>query len=384
MKLHEYQSKALLAQHGVPIPASAGVVMDAAGARAAAAKLGGKVVLKAQVHTGGRGKAGGIRVAQDAEHAAQLAAEMIGMVLRTHQAPEGVRVERLLAEEPVDIAQEYYASVVPDRSSQRSVLILSAMGGMDIEAVAEEHPEAIARAQVDPAIGLRDYQLRQLCHEAAMPLAQRADLMRTLRALYETYASSDATMVEVNPLAVTSDGRLLATDAKISIDDNALYRHPELAEWTDASEEDPIEAEAHRKGIQYVRLGGHIGVLGNGAGLVMATLDAVARAGGKPANFLDIGGGARSEVVRESLALVLSDTNVRGVLFNIYGGITRGDEVARGILEATRSMDIRVPIVVRLAGTNAAEGAALLRGTSITPALTMADAAAEIVRRTAA
>jgi succinyl-CoA synthetase beta subunit len=379
LKIHEYQAKELLARFGVVVPGSGGVAATPQEARAAVEKLGGRGVLKAQVHVGGRGKAGGIRVAGSPEEAETLAGQMLGMLLKTHQAPQGVRVEKLLVEEPIRISREFYIGVVPDRAAQRNVLIVSAMGGMDIEAVAEEHPEAIARMPVDPAMGLRDFQLRQVCYEARLPAEVIGAAAQFLRRLYTAYLDSDASLAEINPLALTEDGRLLAADAKIVIDDNALFRHPEFEAYKEESEEDPIEAEAHRRGIQYVRLGGNIGIIGNGAGLVMGTLDEVARAGGKPANFLDIGGGAKAELVRNSLEIVLMDPNVRGVLFNIFGGITRGDEVAKGIIEAIQTMDIEVPIVVRLAGTRAAEGAALLRQTDLIPAETMQEAAEKIV-----
>lgn len=379
MKIHEHQAKELLAKHGVVVPGSGGVVTTPAEARAAVERLGGRGVLKAQVHVGGRGKGGGIRIANSPEEAETLAGQMLGMLLKTHQAPQGVRVKKLLIEEPIQIAKEFYIGVVPDRASQRSVLIVSAMGGMDIEAVAEEHPEAIARVAIDPVMGLRDFQLRQVCFEAKLPAALLNQAVLFLRQLYTAYYDADASLAEINPLALTEDGRLLAADAKIQIDDNALFRHPDLAAYQEESEEDPIEAEAHRRGIQYVRLGGHIGVIGNGAGLVMGTLDEVARAGGRPANFLDIGGGAKAEVVRSALEIVLMDPNVKGVLFNIFGGITRGDEVAKGIIAATETMEIGVPMVVRLAGTRAAEGAALLQQTRLIPAETMQEAAARIV-----
>ena len=383
MKIHEYQAKDLLSKYGVEIPRNAGVATTPQETRAAVESLGGRGVLKAQVHVGGRGKAGGIKIANSPEEAEQLAGKMLGMPLKTHQAPKGVIVEKLLIEEPISIAKEFYIGVVPDRTFQRNILIVSAMGGMDIEAVAEEHPEAIAKAQVDPAMGLRDYLLKQVCYDAKLPNEVIDKAIPFLRRLYTAYVESDGSLAEINPLAVTEDGRLLAADAKVQIDDNALFRHPEFAAFKEESEEDEIEAEAHRRGINYVRLGGDIGIIGNGAGLVMGTMDEVARAGGKPADFLDIGGGAKAELVRNSLEIVLSDPNVKGVLFNIFGGITRGDEVAKGIIEATQTMDIKVPMVVRLAGTRAAEGAALLKETNLIPAETMQEAAKKIVKLSA-
>jgi succinyl-CoA synthetase beta subunit len=382
LKIHEYQAKELLSRFGVVVPKNGGVASTPQEARAAVDKLGGRGVLKAQVHVGGRGKAGGIKIANSPEEAESMASQMLGMLLKTHQAPEGVTVEKLLIEEPIQIEKEFYIGVVPDRTSQRNILIVSAMGGMDIEAVAEDHPDAIAKMPIDPAMGLRDFQLRQVCYDAKLPQEVIGQATTFLRQLYTAYNESDASLAEINPLAVTADGRLLAADAKFQIDDNALYRHPEFEAYKEESEEDEIEAEAHRRGIQYVRLGGEIGIIGNGAGLVMGTLDEVSRAGGRPANFLDIGGGAKAELVRNSLDIVLMDPNVKGVLFNIFGGITRGDEVAKGIIEATNTMDIKVPLVVRLAGTRAAEGAEILKTTNLIPAQTMQEAAAKIVALT--
>ena len=379
MKIHEYQAKELLARFGVVVPGNGGVASTPGEARAAVEKLGGRGVLKAQVHVGGRGKAGGIKIANSPAEAESLASQMLGMLLKTHQAPQGVKVEKLLIEEPIQIEKEFYIGIVPDRNSQRNILIVSAMGGMDIEAVAEEHPDALAKLAIDPLLGLKDYQIRQACYEAKLPVEVIGEATKFIRQLYAAYIATDASLAEINPLVVTADNRLLAADAKIQIDDNALFRHPEFEAYKEGSEEDEIEAEAHRRGIQYVRLGGNIGVIGNGAGLVMGTLDEVSRAGGKPANFLDIGGGAKAEVVRNSLEIVLMDPNVKGVLFNIFGGITRGDEVAKGIIEATKTMDIRVPLVVRLAGTRAKEGTDLLRTTNLVPASTMQEAAAKIV-----
>ncbi|MBM3494669.1 MAG: succinate--CoA ligase subunit beta, partial [Armatimonadetes bacterium] len=305
MKLHEYQAKELLARWGVPVPRNGGAVADSCHAFEAALNLGGKAVLKAQVHTGGRGKAGGIKLAATPEEAETLAASMLGMLLTTHQAPQGIRVDRLLVEEPIAVENELYVGFVPDRAAQRHALILSPMGGMDIEAVAEEHPEAVAREHVDPAMGLRPYQVRRACYRSGVARDLVSPLVPVILSLCDVYTASDADLLEVNPLAVVRGGGLVAADAKISIDDNALYRHPEFAALRSDAAEDPIEAEAHRRGIQFVRLDGAVGVMGNGAGLVMATLDEVARAGGRAANFLDVGGGARADAVRSSLELIL-------------------------------------------------------------------------------
>lgn len=379
MKIHEYQAKELLAKYGVAIPKNAGVATTPAEVRAAVEALGGKGVIKAQVHSGGRGKAGGIKVANSPEEAEQIAGAMLGMLLKTHQAPEGIVVEKVLIEEPIRIAKEYYLGIVPDRDSQRDVLIVSAKGGMDIEAVAEEDPDAIARLPIDPLEGLRDYQLRQVCYEAGLDPTVINKAVVFLRQLYHAYVGSDGSLAEINPLAVTEDGRVLAADAKFQIDDSALFRHPEFLAYAEESEDDEIEARAHALDIAYVRLGGDVGIICNGAGLTMTTMDEVKAAGGNPADFLDVGGGAQAERVRNCLGIVLSDPNVKGVLINIFGGITRCDEVAKGVIAATESMEISVPIVVRLAGTRAEEGAAILAQSSLIPAGTMQEAASKIV-----
>jgi succinyl-CoA synthetase beta subunit len=379
MKIHEYQAKEVLARYGVAIPKNAGVASTPDEVKAKVAELGGRGVIKAQVHTGGRGKAGGIKVANTPEEARTIAQAMLGMLLKTHQNPDGLTVEKVLIEEPVNIVKEYYLGIVPDRDTQRDVIIVSAKGGMDIEAVAEEDPDAIARLPIDPLEGLRDYQLRQVCYEAKLDPTVINKAVVFLRQLYNAYVGSDGSLAEINPLAVTDDGRVLAADAKFQIDDSALFRHPEFAGYAEESEEDPIEAEAHKLDIAYVRLGGDVGIICNGAGLTMTTMDEVKRAGGNPADFLDVGGGAQAERVRACLGIVLSDPNVKGVLINIFGGITRCDEVAKGVIAATESMNIKVPIVVRLAGTRAEEGAAILAQSNLIPAGTMQEAAAKIV-----
>jgi len=379
VKIHEFQAKQLLARYGVAIPGNAGIARTPAEVRAAVEALGGRGVVKAQVHSGGRGKAGGIKVANSPEQAEQIAGEILGMLLKTHQVPDGLVVEAVLVEEPINIVKEYYLGIVPDRDSQRDVIIVSAKGGMDIEAVAEEDPDAIARLPIDPIEGLRDYKLRQVCYDAKLDNAVINKAVVFLRQLYNAYVASDGSLAEINPLAVTDDGRVLAADAKFQIDDSALFRHPEFAEFAESDEEDEIEARAHAMDIAYVRLGGDIGIICNGAGLTMTTMDEVKRAGGNPADFLDVGGGAQADRVRECLGIVLSDPNVKGVLINIFGGITRCDEVAKGVISATESMNITVPIVVRLAGTRAEEGAAILSQSNLIPAGTMQEAAATIV-----
>ncbi len=381
MKIHEYQAKEVLARYGVSVPRG-NVAETPKEARAIAENLGGRVVVKAQVHAGGRGKAGGIRLADTPQQAEEHARALIGSKLYTPQAPQGVPVSKVLIEEAISIAQEYYLGITLDRARQRDVVMVSAMGGMDIEQVADEHPEAIIKVWVDPWQGLMPYQARQALYDAGIAREAVPTAARFLTALYRAYTASDSSLAEINPFVLTPDGQCLAADAKMNIDDNALFRHPEFGEYREESVEDPIEAEAHRRGIQYVRLGGDIGIIGNGAGLVMSTLDEVSRAGGRPANFLDIGGGAKAELVRNALELVLMDPNVKGVLFNVFGGITRGDEVAKGILEGISALEVKVPLVIRLAGTRAEEGLALLQGTGLIPAVTMQEAARKIVEVT--
>ena len=375
MKIHEYQAKQILAKFGVPVPAGE-VCTTAEEVERFASSLARPVVVKAQVHVGGRGKAGGIKVAKDASEAQQIAADMLGSKLK------GLTVEKVLVEEALDIRREYYLGITIDRAAQKNVFMISSVGGVDIEQVADETPEKISKLHVDPATGLLDFQIRQACFAAILDPAVIASTLRFARALYDAYIAIDGSLAEINPLVLTGDGSVIAADAKINIDDNALFRHPELSEWEEESEEDEIEAEAHRRHIQYVRLDGDIGIIGNGAGLVMTTIDEVNQAGGRAANFLDIGGGARAELVRNALEIVLMDPHVKGILFNVFGGITRCDEVARGIIEATSTMDIKVPVVIRLAGTMAAEGKALLHGASLIAADTMQEAAKKIVELT--
>ncbi len=379
MKIHEYQAKQLLKQYGVPVPQGQ-VASNSDEVREVAQMLGKRVVIKGQVHSGGRGKAGAVKLAKDANEAEAIGKDLIGKTLFFAQAGADLKVSRVLVEEAVDIDKEIYLAVTQDRVRQRDVLIVSTQGGMDIEEVAHNNPADIARLTIDPLLGLPDYACRQVLFDAKFDKALIAKTVPFLKALYAAYIGTDATLAEINPLVVTKDGTLIAGDAKWDIDDNALFRHPEFKAFLDEGEMDPIEAEAHRRGIQYVRLeGGDIGIIGNGAGLVMTTMDEVKRAGGQPADFLDIGGGAKAEAVTSSLEIILSDPNVKGVLFNIFGGITRGDEVAKGIIEGVKTLDVKVPIVIRLAGTRAAEGAELLKTTNLVPAETMQEAAAKIV-----
>lgn len=378
MKLHEYQSKDLLSKFGVPVPK--GDVADT-GPQAGkiASELGGKVVVKAQVLMGGRGKAGGVKLFESAREAEAFAGELIGKKLVSIQNPAGMVVERVLVAEIVDIAKEFYVAVLLDREAQKHLIMVSAKGGMDIEEVAHSDPGAIAKLRLDPAYGLWDFELRKLVAEAGIPPEARSQMVGLIKKLTKAYLDSDAEMVEINPCALDAAGNVIAADAKVSIDDNALFRHAEYKETADDSAEDPLEAEASRRGIAYVRLGGDVGIIGNGAGLVMCSMDEVKAAGGSPANFLDVGGGAQAERVKSCVELILMDPNVKGLLINIFGGITRCDEVAKGILSALDELDVAIPVVARIEGTAAEEGRKLLEGTRIQPASTMQAAASKVV-----
>lgn len=354
MKLHEYQAKGAFADAGVPTPSSklASSVEEAVNA---AEEIGYPVAIKAQVHVGGRGKAGGIKLAEDADEAQEAADEIIGMDLK------GLPVDQVLVEEAVDFTDELYVGVTMDRGEGKPVVMVSSRGGVDIEEVAEESPEAIAREHVDPAFGLHSYQARRAVFDAGIDQGIATDVASVVSTLYDLWEDSDATEAEINPLMVTSDDEVIAADAVMNIDDDALFRHPDLAEMEEEAAEDDLERKANEYDFDYVRLDGNVGIIGNGAGLVMTTLDLVDYYGGTPANFLDIGGGAKAERVTNALDMVFSDENVDAVVFNIFGGITRGDEVATGINEALSEFDeIPKPVVVRLAGTNAEEGREIL------------------------
>ena len=378
MKLHEYQSKELLSRYGVPVP-QGDVTSDPSEARAIAERLGGNVVVKAQVLMGGRGKAGGVKLFTDAEAAGDFAKELIGKTLKSIQNPDGMVVEKILVAETVDIAEEYYLAVLLDRNVQRNIVMLSKEGGMEIEQVAEEKPEAIVKLAIDPAYGLSDYEIRKALADANIPPKIRNGFVGIIKSLVKAYVENDADLLEINPLALTPEGKLIAADAKVSIDENALFRHKGYGETSVDAAEDPLEAEAARRGLTYVRLGGEIGIMGNGAGLVMQSLDEVNAAGGKPANFLDVGGGAQAEKVKSCVELILMDPNVKGLLINIFGGITRVDEVAKGILAAFAEMDVKIPVVARVEGTAVEEGRKILEGSQIIPAATVQEAAAKIV-----
>jgi succinyl-CoA synthetase beta subunit len=353
MDLLEYQGKQLFAKHGVPVP-DGRPATSVAEAVEAADELGYPVVIKAQVQIGGRGKAGGIKLANDRAEAEEHAKAILGMDIR------GFTVQELYVEKASEIDEEYYAAIVFDRSAKKPMAMLSRMGGMDVEEVAETDPEAMRMLHVDPLLGIQDFHGRRLAFESGIA----ADVIRPVGAmlakLYDVFVREDATLVEVNPLLVTKSREVVALDAKVTVDDNALFRHPDVAEMRDLSAEDPQERMAKERGLTYVKLDGNVGILGNGAGLVMSTLDVVAQAGGKPANFLDAGGGSKAEAITSAVEVILSDDKVNAVLFNIFGGITRCDEVARGLIEAFEQIKPDVPFVVRLDGTNDKEGRALL------------------------
>jgi succinyl-CoA synthetase beta subunit len=357
MKIHEYQAKTVLAEFGVPVPRGR-VARTPQEARQIAEELGGKVVVKAQIHAGGRGKGGGVKLANSPEEAERVAGEIIGMQLVTHQTgPEGQKVKSVLVEEQMQIERELYLSVILDTALGQPVIIASAAGGMEIEQVAAETPDKIIRVAVDPATGFQPHHGR----EVAFALGLTGDLMRPALAvvggLVKAYLAKDASLAEINPLVVTADGRVLALDAKMTIDDNALYRHPEIVELRDKDEEDPLEVQAQEMGISnYVKLDGNIGCVVNGAGLAMSTMDVIKYAGGEPANFLDIGTVNDSGRVVNSFKVILADPRVKAILINIFGGMARTDVIADGVVEAMRTMNLTVPVVVRLAGTNVEEG----------------------------
>ena len=353
MDLLEYQGKELFAGHGVPVP-KGGHATSVEEAVAVAEGLGYPCVIKAQVRIGGRGKAGGIKVAKDVDEARAHADAILGMDIK------GFTVEEVWVEEASEIAAEHYASIILDRGAKKLLAMVTRMGGMDVEVVAESDPDALVRRHLDPRTGMTAEIGRELAGEAGIDEDVRDQVAQMLVKLHEVATSDDATLIEVNPLIVTADRRVVALDSKVTIDGNALFRHPGLAELDDAGTEDPQERMAKEKGITYVKLDGDIGILGNGAGLCMSTLDVVAQAGGAPANFLDAGGGSKAEAITSAVEVILANPNVKAVLFNIFGGITRGDEIAKGIIEASERMDIDLPLVVRLDGTNSEEGRALL------------------------
>jgi succinyl-CoA synthetase beta subunit len=382
MKIHEYQAKALLAKYNVPVPRGE-VAFSAEEAERAAEKIGGSVVVKAQIHAGGRGKGGGVKVAADAAEAKQIAAKMLGMTLVTHQTgPEGRVVQRLLVEETLPIERELYLGIVLDRVQGKPVFMASAAGGIEIEEVAAKTPELILKETLDPGLGLAAFQARKLAFGMGIPAASVNGAAAAMTALAKAYLNTDASLAEINPFILTRDGKVYALDAKINFDDNALFRHKELAELRDINEEEALEVEASKFGLNYIKLDGTVGCMVNGAGLAMATMDIIKYAGGSPANFLDVGGGANAEQVKNAFRILLSDKNVKAVLINIFGGILRCDTLANGVVAAARDLQIRVPVVVRMEGTNVERGRQILldSGLNFTVGQDMRDAAEKVVK----
>ena len=382
MKIHEYQAKELLKKFNVPVPR--GIVAHTSEEAFQAAKelAVQPVVVKAQIHAGGRGKGGGVKLARTAEEARELAGKMLGMKLVTHQTgPEGREVRVLLVEEGLPIDKEFYLGIVLDRASGRPVFMASAAGGMDIEEVAAKTPEQIFKETIDPAVGFRPFQARKLAFALGLPGELISQAAKFMQSLYTAYESMDASLVEINPFLLTKDKQLIALDAKINFDDNALFRHPDFKELRDLNEEDPLEIEASKFDLNYIKLDGNIACMVNGAGLAMATMDIIKLAGGEPANFLDVGGGASQERVEAAFRILLADQAVRAVLINIFGGIVRCDMVARGVVGAANNLGISVPVVVRLEGTNVEEGQRVIResGLNFTVAKGMKDAAEKVV-----
>ncbi|MCO5333032.1 MAG: ADP-forming succinate--CoA ligase subunit beta [Pyrinomonadaceae bacterium] len=382
MKIHEYQGKAILKEYGVPTPRGI-VARSPEEAEAAAKELGTDiVVVKAQIHAGGRGKGGGVKLAKSPAEAKEIASQMLGMMLVTHQTgPEGREVRTLLIEEGLPIDKEFYLGITLDRVTDRNVFMASSAGGMDIEKVAEETPELILKETIDPAVGLQAFQARKLAFGLGIPNELVNQAVKFMLSLYKAYESTDASLVEINPFLLTKDGRLIALDAKLNFDDNAMFRHKDYAELRDLNEEEPLEIEASKFDLNYIKLDGNIGCMVNGAGLAMATMDIIKLAGGEPANFLDVGGGASQERVEQAFKILLADKNVKAVLINIFGGIVRCDMVANGVVAAAKNLGVSIPIVARLEGTNVEEGRRVLSESNIgiIPATTMNDAAAKVV-----
>ena len=383
MKIHEYQAKAILAKHGVAVPRGE-VAVTPQEAVDIAKRLGGPVaVVKAQIHAGGRGKGGGVKVSKGLEAVEANAKAILGMQLVTHQTgPAGQKVLRVLVEEGLAIARELYLGILVDRSTKKVVVMASAEGGMDIEEVAAKTPERIHKAFVEPSVGLQSFQAQQLAFAVGLTGDSVKKATKLMLALYQAFMSTDASLLEINPLIVTESGDLLALDAKMTLDDNALYRHADFRDLRDLSEEDPLEVEASKFALNYIRLEGNIGCMVNGAGLAMATMDIIKLSGGQPANFLDVGGGANAEQIKNAFKILMSDTNVKAVLINIFGGILRCDVLAAGVIAAVKDLGVPVPIVIRMKGTNVEEGKRMLAesGLNFTTADTMGDAATSVVR----
>jgi succinyl-CoA synthetase beta subunit len=381
VKIHEYQAKQILSQYSVAIPRGE-AAETAAKAREIAAKLGGPVVLKAQIHAGGRGKGGGIKVAKSPEEVQDLAEKMIGMTLVTHQTgPQGKRVKRLLVEEALGVAKELYLGIVIDRARECPVVMASTEGGMEIEKVAAEHPELIFKEWIDPAAGLAGFQARKLAFKLGLSGETFKQAIKFLLSLYKAFQSSDASLAEINPLVVTTQGNVLALDAKMNFDDNAVPRHPDIQALRDLDEEEPLEVEASKYSLNYIKLDGNVGCMVNGAGLAMATMDIIKYSGGMPANFLDVGGGVTEEAVTNAFKILVADKDVKAALVNIFGGIVRCDMIASGIVKAAKELGTKIPIVVRLEGTNVELGKQILKesGLAFTPAASMKEAAEKVV-----
>ncbi len=385
MKIHEYQAKGILAKYGVAVPRG-----EMATTREEAQDIAKRlmdngsqvVVVKAQIHAGGRGKGGGVKIAKSVEEAGELASKMLGMTLITHQTgPEGRVVRRLLIEEGLPIERELYLSMLLDRAEAKLLIMASQAGGMEIEQVAAEHPEAILKEHIEPATGLVAFQARKIAFGLGLKPEMVNQAVAFMNGLYKAYLDTDASLVEINPLITTKDNRLIALDAKVNFDDNALFRHKDIRELRDITEEDPLEVEASKYGLNYIKLDGNVGCMVNGAGLAMSTMDIIKYAGGMPANFLDVGGGANEEQVTHAFEILLSDKNVRAVLINIFGGILRVDTLANGVVQAARKTNIQLPIVLRLEGTNVEQGRQILKqsGLNFTVAETMKDAAEKVV-----
>lgn len=366
MKIHEYQAKEILRKYNVPVPQGI-PAFSPKQAVAAAKKIGGKLwVIKAQIHAGGRGKGGGVKIAKSIEEVETISKQLLGMTLITHQTgPEGRVVKRLLVEQGINIDRELYLGITMDRALSRNVVMVSTEGGVEIEKVAEETPEKIIKETIDPAVGLQAYQARNLAFALGLSGSQFKNAVKFLMSLAAAYEDTDASLAEINPLVVTKEGDVLALDAKMNFDDNALYRHSEIAEYRDFEEEDALEVEASRFNLNYIKLDGNVGCMVNGAGLAMGTMDIIKLAGGEPANFLDVGGGANKETVANGFRIILSDPHVKAILINIFGGIVRCDRVAQGVVDAVKETHVSLPIVVRLEGTNAEEAAVLLSNSGL-------------------
>jgi succinyl-CoA synthetase beta subunit len=381
MKIHEFQAKQILARYGVQVPK--GEVTDSpAQAAEIAARLGGRAVLKAQIHAGGRGKGGGVKIASSPDEARSLAESMIGMTLVTHQTgPEGKKVKRILVEEALDIARELYLGLVIDRAREAAVIMASPEGGVEIEKVAAETPELIFKESIDPAVGLAAYQARRMAFQLGLQGETHKQAVKLMTSLYKAFEGTDASLAEINPLLVTRQGAVLALDAKMNFDDNALVRHPDIKALRDLDEESPLEVQASKYNLNYIKLDGHVGCMVNGAGLAMATMDIIMHSGGMPANFLDVGGGVNEEAVTNAFKILVADKDVRAALINIFGGIVRCDLVASGIVQAAREVGLKIPLVVRLKGTNVEQGKRILAesGLSFLSADTMKEAAEKVV-----